>query len=430
MKKGWTTKQLKHTCHINRNTLHEKTPNDWQILYLDISAVDSQGNIGITESFTFGQAPSRARRKVDHGDTIISTVRTYLKAIAYIAHPSDNLIASTGFAVLSPHKEMAPRFLWRVVQDHRFVSDVMAYSEGVGYPAIAPSRLASLKISFPNYKEQNRIASYLDEQTAKIDRLMDMRRRQIVLLQEQRAALIQQAVTRGLNPHVPMKDSSIPWLGEMPLHWRLAPVNIRYEVQLGKMLDTSQIKGFHLAPYLRNVDVQWDRINISNLPLMDFSPRDQVKFSLRSGDLLVCEGGEIGRAAIWNDDLPNCFYQKAIHRLRPRSSSDNPRFMFYLLLIASKRGVFSSQGGQATIEHLPAEALRRYRFPFAPRKEQDHIVEFVDSQVVKFSNIEDAYTRQLTLLAEYRAALIHECVTGQREVPDMPAPLVEKAHAL
>ncbi len=104
--------------------------------------------------------------------------------------------------------------------------------------------------------------------------------------------------------------------------------------------------------------------------------------------------------------------------------------MFYLLLIASKRGVFSSQGGQATIEHLPAEALRRYRFPFAPRKEQDHIVEFVDSQVVKFSNIEDAYTRQLTLLAEYRAALIHECVTGQREVPDMPAPLVEKAHAL
>lgn len=151
---------------------------------------------------------------------MISTVRTYLKAIAHFEQPPDNLIASTGFAVLSPAKKLDSRFLWRAVQDHDFVGRVVANSEGVGYPAIAPSRLANLPILFPPLTEQRRIAEFLDAQTAKIDRLMNLRRRQMELLQEQRAALIQQAVTRGLNPHAPMCHTGLDWVGEIPAHWR------------------------------------------------------------------------------------------------------------------------------------------------------------------------------------------------------------------
>src|SRR5207248_1924111 len=127
-----------------------------------------------------------------------------------------------------------------------------------------------------------------------------------------------------------LKSSGLDWIGQIPGHWAVAPVYSRYEVQLGKMLDEKRITGQHLAPYLRNVDVQWDRVVVTNLPEMDFDHEDRVKFSLQAGDLLICEGGEAGRTAVWRGEIPECYYQKAIHRLRPRSVCDYPRFFYYL----------------------------------------------------------------------------------------------------
>lgn len=240
----WQTKPLKRACGINRNTLGEDTPSNWEMLYLDISSVNSEGNILGLESHTFASAPTRARRQVKAGDTVISTVRTYLKAIAHFEQPPENLIASTGFAVLSPSSELDSRFLWRAVQAHGFVSQVVANSEGVGYPAIAPSKLADLPISFPPLATQRRIAAYLDEQTAKIDRLIDKRQQQIGLLKEQRAALIQHAVTRGLNPNVKMKDSGIAWLGEVPGHWEITTLKWLATLQRGYDLpEQNRIEG-------------------------------------------------------------------------------------------------------------------------------------------------------------------------------------------
>lgn len=328
--------------------------------------------------------------------------------------PEEGIVTSAYVAV-RPKKGLDSRYAAYLL--HAYDLKKVFYNFGGGCrQSMGFEDLRRLPVPFPSPADQRRIAAYLDEATGKIDRLMGLRRRQMDLLREQRAALIQQAVTRGLNPRAPLKDSGLPWLGRIPEHWVVAPLNFRYEVQLGKMLDGSKIKGDALAPYLRNTDVQWDSINTSDLPLMDFSPRDRAKFSLRSGDLLVCEGGEVGRAAIWNEQLPNCYYQKALHRLRPRNAKDNPRYMLHTLCIASSRGLFSSEGGQTTIDHLPAEALRRFRFPFAPRNEQDEIVSFIERETAKLDELHRSYERQLALLAEYRASLIHECVTGQRAV--------------
>src|SRR5580704_7985287 len=92
----------------------------------------------------------------------------------------------------------------------------------------------------------------------------------------------------------------------------------------------------------RNVDVQWGTINIVDLPVMDFRGEDLKRYALRVGDLLVCEGGEVGRAAVWKGELETCFYQKALHRLRPRNCrTDDPQFLFYSILAAAKGGIFS-----------------------------------------------------------------------------------------
>ena len=207
------------------------------------------------------------------------------------------------------------------------------------------------------------------------------------------------------------KDSGVEWLGQVPKHWSAAPLYARYIVQLGKMLDAKRITGEHLAPYVRNVDVQWDRINVEDLPEMDFTPADRERFSLRRGDLLVCEGGEVGRAAIWSGELAECYYQKAIHRLRPLGQHDLPRFFRYVLFMAAQMGVFVAEGNQNTIDHLTAEKLRKHRFPFPPLNEQEAVVSFLDRETAKIDPLISKKERLLELLQEKRTALISRAVT-------------------
>ncbi|MEI7557214.1 restriction endonuclease subunit S, partial [Candidatus Chlorohelix sp.] len=195
----WEIIRLKNVVQINPEVLQENTDSEYQIKYLDISNVETGGNVLEFQEMVFANAPSRARRKVKHGDTVISTVRTYLKAISFIDNPPGNLIVSTGFAVLRPESSIAPEYLFRIVQSEEFVSRVVAYSVGVSYPAIAPTELASLKIWIPPLAEQRAIAAFLDRETAKIDTLVKKIEEGIARLKEYRAALISAAVTGKID---------------------------------------------------------------------------------------------------------------------------------------------------------------------------------------------------------------------------------------
>jgi type I restriction enzyme S subunit len=195
----WEVKKLKNAAFLNLDTLNEDIQPDYLLNYIDIGNVTSDGSILETQEFQFKQAPSRARRKVKNGDTIISTVRTYLRAISLIKDPPENLIVSTGFAVLSPRVEIDSRFLFRFVQSSEFVEKVVAHSEGVGYPAINPSKLACLPIWLPLLHEQQKIAQFLDRETSKIDKLITKTRTSIDHLKEYRTALISAAVTGKID---------------------------------------------------------------------------------------------------------------------------------------------------------------------------------------------------------------------------------------
>ena len=211
--------------------------------------------------------------------------------------------------------------------------------------------------------------------------------------------------------HPKYRDSGVEWLGEIPAHWEVAALQYRYEQTLGKMLDTKRITGDHLVPYLRNVDVQWDHINISDLPSMDIRPHELERFTVRRGDLLVCEGGEAGRCAIWQGKLDLCGYQKALHRLRPFDRGrDAPRFLYYTLSTAVARGAFA--GGQgSTIAHLTGDMLRVHRFPFPPGNEQHSIARFLDRETEKIETLLAKQRELISLLQEQRAALISHVVT-------------------
>jgi type I restriction enzyme S subunit len=161
--------------------------------------------------------------------------------------------------------------------------------------------------------------------------------------------------------------------------WVTKPLGEVFEVQLGKMLSKKSTGGLNPKPYLANFNVQWGRIDISELKQMDFNAREIDKFRLKKGDILVCEGGEIGRSAIWNEEVEECYYQKALHRLRPINSEEIlPDFMLiYMDFMFNVSGDFSSQIMATTIAHIPREKLIKLPVSFPCVREQLEIIRAV-----------------------------------------------------
>lgn len=186
----------------------------------------------------------------------------------------------------------------------------------------------------------------------------------------------------------------------------------RYEVRLGKMLSQAAATGLAPAPYLRNVNIQWDRVDLTDLPEMDFTEAERRTLALRPGDLLVCEGGEVGRAALWCGEIEGCYYQKAVHRVRPlRPSDECVRFLLYTLYAAAKMNVFAVEGNRSTIVHLTGEKLRRHRFAYPGCAEQRAIATFLDRETAKLDALLAKKRALIELLKEKRSALISRTVT-------------------
>ena len=197
--KHWELKPLKHWVRMNARTLPETTPADYEFRYIDIGTVGTGYLLKEPQVMRFGEAPSRARRVVQAGDTIISTVRTYLKAVYYVDGDPDALVCSTGFAVLTPRQGTHPKFVSYLVQSDSFANCVSAESVGTAYPAITEGQLGRFYVAIPPLAEQAAIVQYLDEQTARLDAAIAAVQRRLALVGEYRARLIADVVTGKLD---------------------------------------------------------------------------------------------------------------------------------------------------------------------------------------------------------------------------------------
>jgi type I restriction enzyme S subunit len=215
----WETKPLKRWVGMNAEVLPESTPPDYQFRYLDIGAVGTGVLINKPQRLRFGDAPSRARRVVHQGDTIVSTVRTYLKAIYHVDENANELVCSTGFAVLTPHAGTLPKFVSYLARSNAFTDRLTADSVGIAYPAIDETRLGSFQIAVPPHAEQAAIVRFLDRADRQLWRYMRAKQKLVQLLNEEKQAIIHAAVTRGLDPSVRVTPSGVAWLGNLPAHW-------------------------------------------------------------------------------------------------------------------------------------------------------------------------------------------------------------------
>lgn len=189
----------------------------------------------------------------------------------------------------------------------------------------------------------------------------------------------------------------------IPQDWGVTTVGTEYELQLGKMLDAEKNRG-EWKPYLGNRAVQWAHIKFDDLPLMQMTRGDQQRYRLAKGDILVCEGGEVGRAAIWDAPVAEVYYQKALHRLRPKGDF-HPKLLVSLLHYLARTGGLSDFVTQTSIAHLTKEKLSTVPLPQPPRNEQiaiakalsdtDDLVALLDAVITKKRQIKQAAMQQL-----------------------------------
>lgn len=194
--KHWEVKRLKNVCSTNNASLSDKTSKEFEFDYVDIGSVSFELGIHKTEKYTFQNAPSRARKIARLGDIIVSTVRTYLRAIDIInSEEKEKYIYSTGFAILSPLKNILSEFMIYICRSEYFTNQVSIYSTGINYPSINDTALKMIYIVMPPLSEQQSIADYLDQKCSEIDELISIKQRKIEKLKDYKKSLIFECVT-------------------------------------------------------------------------------------------------------------------------------------------------------------------------------------------------------------------------------------------
>lgn len=198
--RDWQIKRTKYLSKINQKTLSNNENAGMLINYIDIGSVDSTGEINQIQHFRFADAPSRARRIVTTDDIIVSTVRTYLKAIAFIEKQYNGYVCSTGFATLSSDKDkLNPKFLYYLLVSEKYINEIVARSVGVSYPAINASEIGDLFCVYPRIEEQNSIVSFLDTKIESVNGVINKLERLVSMLREAKQALISEAVTGKID---------------------------------------------------------------------------------------------------------------------------------------------------------------------------------------------------------------------------------------
>jgi type I restriction enzyme, S subunit len=410
---GFERRRLKYAASINDEVLGEDTSPEYELQYVDIGNVDSFGTIHEIATYRFEDAPSRARRLVHDGDVIISTVRTYLQAIAPIQSPPDNLVVSTGFAVVRPRRNLLDaRFCKYALREPGFLREVESRSVGVSYPAINVSDLGDIRVALPAIPDQLAIADFLDREIVRLDLLVAAKERLLKGLTEKRCALITQAVTRGLDPGIPFRESGVSWIGYVPEHWPLMHLK-RVLVSTDYGISESVNPGGKIA-ILRMGDLLDGNIDYSHVGYVDTI---DPMLLLKPGDLVFNRTNsldQIGKVAIFrgNNEYPVSFASYLV-RLRCRASVI-PEFLNFLLnstyVLAWGRSEAFPAIGQANLNP------NRYGYlpiVLPPVSEQRRIVDYIATETLRLDQLYSATKRTIGLLKERRAALIGAAVIGQ-----------------
>ena len=395
----WEVKRLKNVCSTNSASLSDNTSKEFEFDYVDIGSVTFELGIHKTEKYTFQNAPSRARKIARLGDIIVSTVRTYLRAIDIInSEEKEKYIYSTGFAILSPLKNTLSEFMIYICRSEYFTNQVSIYSTGINYPSINDTALKMINIVMPYLSEQQSIATYLDQKCSEIDELITfelitLQEEMITKLQSYKQSVITEAVTKGLDKNVPLKDSGIEWIGEIPEHWKITKIQYLAQLKSGYNLTTEEIKDSGLYPVYGGNGIRgyYDKY---------FLEGDYVLIG-RQGAL--CGNINYSTGKSWATEHAVVCYPKTKYITK----------WFGELLRVMNLNQYSLAAAQPG---LAVERIKLLPIPIIPLSEQQSIANYLDQKCSEIDELISIKQQNIEKLKDYKKSLIFECVTGKRKV--------------
>jgi type I restriction enzyme, S subunit len=321
-----------------------------------------------------------------------------------------------GLCALTVGRHADHRFFRYLLETARW--ELASAATGSTYEAVAAQEIGQLSCVLPTLQEQSAIAAFLDRETARIDSLVAKKERLIELLQEKRTALITRAVTRGLDPTVPMKDSSVEWLGEIPAHWEVKRLmfitEIGHPIMYGIVLPGPHFDGG--VPIVKGGDVAAEKLRRDLLRCTDLEIEAAYERSrLREGDLVYAIRGSIGAVEMVPADVAGANITQDAAKIAPHHSVHRRWLLFAL---RSTRVFAQLDAGSlgATVQGINIRDLKRCRLPIPPRGEQEAVAVSLDRETASVGKLIDKVSEGIDQLKEYRSALISAAVTGKIDV--------------
>ncbi|MBI5193817.1 MAG: restriction endonuclease subunit S [Nitrospirae bacterium] len=339
-------------------------------------------------------------------DILFGKLRPYLRKSVLV---SEDGICSTDILVFRATEKCIPEFLCLLTHTDEFVGHSKKTTSGVQHPRTSWAALREFKLYVPPLPEQRKIAAVLGQ----VQQAIEQQERLIALTTELKKTLLHQLFTQGLHGE-PQKQTEI---GPVPESWKVVRLDSLFRIQQGKQVSKKNRIGDNQCPFLRTKNVFWGRLDLSELDEMYFTEAEEKRLTLQPGDLLVCEGGDIGRTAMWNGELAACYHQNHLHRVRAVNLENvEPAFLMYWLWYAFEFGhLYFGRGNVTTIPNLSQSKLAELPIPYTQLNEQREIVAALDALSAK----EELHKRKHALLSDLFRTLLHQLMTAQIRVNDI-----------
>jgi len=288
-------------------------------------------------------------------------------------------------------------------------------------PRFRFARLKDVYLPVPPPSTQKAIAAFLDRKTAAIDALIEKKQKLLDLLAEKRAALINQAVTKGLDPNVPMKDSGIPWIGEIPAHWEVKRLKFMVTEAVAGPYGASLTKAMYSSSGYRvygQQQVILDDFSVGDYYISPEKFAEMRRYLVYPGDLLVSVMGTIGKVAVVPDSAEPGIINPRLVRYRPDESVVTPRFMQAAMLAECSQAYLRLMAQGSTMDGLNMGTLAELALPLPPLEEQHEVLRTLQHSSDGVEGCTVSLRLQLDRLKEYRQALITAAVTGQLDITE------------
>ncbi|MBI9045160.1 MAG: restriction endonuclease subunit S [Anaerolineaceae bacterium] len=420
--KGWGIVALKHLVFPKITDGPHETPVlvDDGIPFISAEAVQN-GRINFDSrrgNITENQHMIYAKKCLPQRDDIffVKSGATTGK-LAYVDTDIEFGIWSPIAVIRAKATKTLPQYLFHAIGSNYFQMQVQtSWSYGT-QPNIGMGVLENLRIIIPSLPEQHAITVFLDRKITQIDELIEKKQRQVELLQEYRTALINQAVTKGLNPDVPMKDSGIEWLGEMPIHWEVK--KLKYVTR--KINDGSHFTPTYVEkgiPFLRVTDIQCKEIDLDKVKRI---PKDEYEIlnkrcNPEKGDILLSKNGTIGLTKVVDWEFPFSIFV-SLCLIKFNNQIDPNFFSYFFQSNVVNEQIFSSSK-QSTVTNLHLDKIRELIMNVPNIEEQQEIVKWLDLETDNIHKTSINIQTQIDHLQEYRTAIISSAVTGKIDVRD------------